>query len=244
MKRIIITLFILGLSLCCMAFAKDLDFDHSRYAKLLQTHLKNGDLDYASLQRNSVDLELYLRSIAKIDKKEFAAMSRDEKVVIYINAYNAYTIKSILLSYPVKSIKNIKNVWDKKIAIIAGEALSLNNIEHDILRPVYKDPRFHFALNCASKGCPVLRAEPYLPEHLEEQLEDAAFKFMNDRIRNPYDQKNNKFHASSIFKWFAKDFGDIRSFIAKYLKDDKSEFLMNQPKLKYQYDWNLNGLGN
>lgn len=237
LKRIIFVSFFVLLTVRAWA---DYDFDHSRYSQLLSDVVVDGLVDYKVLLNRRSILDQYLKEIAQLSANDFRSMNREEQMALYINAYNAYTLKAIIDKYPVKSIRWIPFVWDKKTAIVAGTKMSLNNIEHDTLRPKYQDPRVHFALNCASGGCPELRAEAYISDELENQLEDATYRFMNDRVRNPYDKEKNIYDASSIFKWFKEDFGDVRAFISKYLRDDKVSFDQNKPKLKYQYDWSLN----
>lgn len=216
------------------------DFDHSDYDSLLKDVVVQDAVNYQKLKFKHGILEAYLQRIAKMSIKDFRAMTREQQMALYINAYNAYTLKAIIDNYPVKSIKKIPKVWDKPTAVVAGTNMSLNDIEHGTLRPYYKEPRLHFALNCASIGCPQLRAEAYTAEKLEQQLDDAAYIFMNDRKRNPYHKKKNRFMASSIFKWFEDDFGNIREFISSYLDEDKVAFDLNKPKIRFQYNWRLN----
>ena len=189
------------------------NFDNSLYGELLTKYVHDGLVDYVGLKDDEIKLDTYLKSVAELGSKEFRSMSKYEQMALYINAYNAYTLRAIINDYPVKSIKKIKGVWDKKTAVVAGIKMSLNHIEHGTLRVYYKDPRVHFALNCASYGCPELNLKPYSAEKLEQQLENAAFTFINDRKRNPYNPKKGKFYASSIFKWFKEDFNAIVQII-------------------------------
>lgn len=159
--------------------------------------------------------------LEKIDTK---TLSRDEQFAFYINAYNAWTIKLILTGYPgIKSIKDLgsifKSPWKKKIARINEDIITLNHIEHDILRPKFKDPRVHFAINCASKGCPPLRSEPYQASVLDHQLDERTQAFINDFRRNRLEQQT--LYVSSIFKWFSEDFNnDVVGFFLKYAQGD------------------------
>ena len=155
----------------------------------------------------------------------------------YINVYNVYTLKAIIDNYPVKSIKDINNVWDKKSIITTKDKLSLSDVEHKILRKM-GDPRIHFAINCASFSCPNLLNTAYLPETLDKQLEKAAKSFINDTSKNNITEK--VLNLSEIFNWFAGDFkknDSLIDFLNKYsiVKIDKNA------KIKYQdYNWSLN----
>ena len=133
--------------------------DNTLYGELLGRYVKSGVVDYRGIKKEEGNLDRYLRILEKTDPK---TLSRKDQFAFYINAYNAWTIKLILSDYPgIKSIKDLgslfKSPWKKKIARIDGDVISLNNIEHDILRPRFKDPRIHFAVNCASKSCPPLK---------------------------------------------------------------------------------------
>lgn len=168
-------------------------------------------------------------------------------MALYINAYNAYTIKLILENYPVDSIKDIgpwlKGPWKIRFTKVGGQALTLDEIEHDILRPRFKDARVHFAVNCASKSCPPLIAEPYEGSTLEEQLDATARAFINDPAENRLE--GNTLYVSKIFKWFKEDFdGDVVGFFLKYAEGGLKDRLLatkDHIRIKYLgYDWALN----
>lgn len=226
------------------AFAEKIKFDHSLYGKVLKEYLKNGKFNYSALKDNPLNLNLYLRKLSLIKEKEFSSFSREEKLALYINAYNAFTIKAIIDHYPVRSIKDIKGVWDKLKFNLAGKNLTLGEIEHKILRARFKEPRVHFALVCASLGCPVLRETPYSAENIYQELDEEAKKFINNKSKVYLDERKNTLFLSSIFKWFKKDFGDVVSFVIKYLPETEAEFIRtHNPRIKYlKYDWGLNGL--
>ncbi|MBW2206539.1 MAG: DUF547 domain-containing protein [Deltaproteobacteria bacterium] len=167
----------------------------------------------------------------------------------YVNAYNAWTIKLILTGYPgIESIKDLgslfKSPWKKKICRIDGEVITLDDIEHNILRPQFKDPRVHFAVNCASKGCPPLLAEPYTGSRLDKQLNQVTRAFINDPKR--YRIEKDTLFVSKIFKWFSEDFNnDVIGFFLQYAEGDLKKTLeSNRGKIKVKYldyDWSLNG---
>jgi len=220
--------------------------DYSLYAGLIEKYVKNGVVNYQGFKNNEAKLDQYLKVLEGVDTKE---LSRDEQFAFYINAYNAWTIKLILTGYPgVKSIKDLgsffSSPWKKKICRIDGKIITLDDIEHNILRPRFKDPRVHFAINCAAKSCPPLRSEPYRGDELDQQLNEMTSAFINDPSRNRLEE--NKLYVSKIFDWFEEDFnGDILGFFLKYSKGDLKEQLeVNKEKIKVKYldyDWSLNG---
>jgi hypothetical protein len=220
--------------------------DHSIYGELLQKYVKKGVVDYQGFKKEEARLDQYLSLLEKTDTK---TLGRSEQFAFYINAYNAWTIKLILSAYPgIKSIKDmgslLKTPWKKKIARIDGDVITLDNIEHDILRPRFKDPRIHFAVNCASKSCPPLRSEPYRGEVLDQQLAEMTEAFINDPDYNRLE--GSTLYVSSIFKWYSEDFNnDIVGFFTKYAKGALKERLQKQAKkirVEYvEYDWSLNG---
>ena len=220
--------------------------DHGIWDALLHEFNHQGRVDYAGLKREENRLDAYLGVLAGIDPR---SLGRDEQFAFYINAYNAWTVKLILTGYPgVESIKDLgsllKSPWKKKLVEINGEILTLDHIEHDILRPRFKDPRVHFAVNCASKSCPVLYGEAFVGRRLHAQLDEATRQFINDGRFNRLEGKT--LYVSSIFKWFKKDFnGDIIGFIERYASPElKASLIANRKDLKVAYlvyDWSLNG---
>jgi tetratricopeptide (TPR) repeat protein len=217
-------------------------FDHHLYAEVLKACLKDGNVDYRELKKNSSGLTAYLKKAAELNAQPFISMSEEERMAFYLNIYNAITLKMIIENYPVKSIKDIPGVWDKIKFNAAGRNLTLNQIEHQILRKEFKEPRIHFVLVCASKGCPELASEPFSGKVLDEQLDREARKFVNDKTKVRLDRDNKTLYISLIFKWFNEDFGDSIKFISKYLSEDDAEFIKKaKPKIKYlNYDWSLN----
>ena len=216
------------------------------YGELLKDHVKNGAVDYQGFKNEEAKLDRYLKTLEEVDTNR---LSRNEQFAFYVNAYNAWTIKLILSGYPgIKSIKELgspfRSPWKKKISHIDGEVFTLDNIEHDILRPRFKDPRVHFAVNCASKGCPPLRSEPYDGRVLDQQLDEMTRAFINQPEMNRLEGSN--LYISSIFKWFSKDFNkDVIGFFLKYADGELKKGLeANKEKIKIKYldyDWSLNG---
>ena len=220
--------------------------DNSIYAELLMKYVKKGFVDYRGFKNNEQKLDQYLKILEKTDLN---SLTSKEQFAFYINTYNAWTIKLILTKYPdVNSIKDLggffSSPWKKKIVHVDGKILTLDNIEHDILRPFFKDPRVHFAVNCASKSCPPLRSEPYQGSELDRQLDEVTTAFINDPSRNRVE--GNILWVSKIFSWYGEDFNDdIEGFFVKYAQGtlkEKVTVKRGQLKVKYlDYDWSLNG---
>ena len=221
--------------------------DNSLYSELLKKYVSNGKVDYAGFKTEEAKLDRYLKILEKTEPEK---LSRNEQFAFYTNTYNAWTIKLILSGYPgVTSIKDLgtllKSPWKKKIVRIDGGVISLDHVEHEILRPLYKDPRVHFAINCAAKSCPPLRPEPFNGNILNQQLDDSTRSFINDP--KSFRLEDNKLYVSRIFKWFAEDFNeDIIGFFLKYTTGNlkkKLEANTDRIKVKYlPYDWSLNGM--
>jgi len=220
--------------------------DHSIYSDLLKKYVHQGRIDYRGFKTEEAHLDQYLNVLEGVDPK---SLSRNEQFAFYMNAYNAWTIKLILSGYPgVKSIKDLGNIfkspWEKKICRIDGDVVTLDDIEHKILRPRFKDPRVHFAINCAALSCPPLGDRPYMGSTLDRQLDDFTRMFINNPKRN--DLKGDTLYVSKIFKWFRGDFNDdVIGFFLKYANEDLKKELAAKKggiKIKYlHYDWGLNG---
>lgn len=219
---------------------------HEIWDSLVKKHAKaNGLVDYKGFIRDSTELNRYLHLLESAHPSD-QGWTRQEQMAYWINAYNAFTVQLIVRNYPTKSIKDIQrglpfvnSVWDLKFIRIQGYTYDLNNIEHNILRPVFKDARIHAAINCASYSCPRLLNEAYTAEHLETQLENAMKSFVNDSLRNQI--TDEKAQISEIFKWFKGDFvrdaGSVREYLNRYSKvklTDKTEISF------LEYQWSLN----
>lgn len=220
--------------------------DNNIYAELLEKYVKDGVVDYQGFKDEEAKLDKYLQVLENINT---GSLSRNEQFAFYINAYNAWTIKLILSGYPgVKSIKDLggwfSSPWKEKICRIDGDIITLDDIEHNILRPRFKDPRVHFAINCASKSCPPLRVEPYRGSSLDQQLDDSARAFINDPKNNRLE--DHALYVSKIFYWFGEDFNDdVIGFFLRYAKGDlKKQLESKREKVQIEYldyDWSLNG---
>ena len=204
--------------------------------ELLMKYVNNdGDVDYKGLLKDKKKLEAYLNNMA-INSPQ-TEWSKKEKLVYYINIYNAGTVKLILDNYPTESIKNINKPWDREIIKIGESTFSLGDIEHKILRKM-NEPRIHFAINCASYSCPKLINKAFTVSNIEKMLEMATINFVNDSKRNKITA--DKLQLSNIFKWYKKDFtdkGSLIDYINPYIKIDIAE----KASISFlKYDWGLN----
>ena len=228
---------------------------HDDFDALLKQHVDEdtGGVDYDALKADVAKLDAYLTRVAGVDLNK---LSEQEKYAAYLNAYNGYTLKLILNNYPgVKSIKKLEKPWDTASYVVGGETLSLNDIEHKKLRPVYKDPRIHFAVNCASVGCPKLRPYAYDAEVLDKQL-DAVTKDAMTSARH-IKVKDGALHLTKLMDWYKDDFvkegfhqsaATVPAYVAQYTDDETKKFIQSKggkPRVKYlDYNWNLNSKAN
>ncbi|MCK0114613.1 DUF547 domain-containing protein [Gelidibacter sp. F63206] len=211
--------------------------DHSDWDKLLKKYVnKEGLVDYKGFKTEQHKLEAYLTKLSKMKPNE--KWSDQELLAYYINLYNAATIELILKNYPTKSIKDIKGAWKKRFVKIGDKEVSLDAIEHSVLRKM-NEPRIHFAINCASYSCPKLMNEAFTAAKIDEQLEVATKEFINGNLN---DITTNNPKLSKIFDFYTSDFKvdgkkNLIGFINKY-----SNTKIN-PNTRYtfkKYDWKLN----
>ena len=212
------------------------NIDHSKWNALLQTHVSdNGNVNYKGFKNDEERLHDYLEYLSENQPK--SSSTKNEKLAYWINAYNAFTIKLIIDNYPIKSIKDIEKPWDKKFIPIGAKLLSLNHIEHEILRKM-NEPRIHFAIVCASYSCPKLKNKAYTANRLETQLTNATKGFLADKNRNEISENNLK--LSKIFKWFVKDFTVNGSLIDFLNKHSEVKISAKAKKRYVEYNWALN----
>ena len=242
--------------LCCLALLASFSskaVDHGPWDTLLKRHVvlleggKASKLDYAGVAAEHEALRAYLSSVSAVKQAEFDAWPKAEQMAFLINAYNAYTVEKVLTRYP-----EIRSIWDfgkvfgnpfrDEFFSLLGARASLDGIEHGILRKRYAEPRVHYALNCASVGCPMLREEAYAGARLESQLEEQALRFLSDRSRNRY--RDGRLEVSKIFDWYKEDFEPRERYFARYAKVlGMPEGLgsSSPPRLAFlDYDWSLN----
>ena len=242
------------------AAAQGFDHAHAAWDALVKKHVvlldagKASQVRYAAFARDRAELKAYLGSLSKVSETEFGAWSREQRMVFLINAYNAFTVEKILMRYPnLKSIRDFGivfgNPWKDRFFTLLGRDSYLDQIEHEMLRKpgAYNELRVHYALNCASIGCPMLREEAFTPEKLERQLEEQAVRFLSDRTRNRYSPQGARLEVSQIFDWFKEDFGVRERYFARYAKllaetpgDQKAVAEARAALAFLEYDWSLN----
>lgn len=246
---------------------------YADYAQVLASHVDNkGLVNYKDLMAHPELLNRFVGQIATLKPPVYYAWPEKEKIAFWINVYNALTLKSIIDNYPIKtsgglisslrfpknSIRQIPGVWDKATHTVMDKPMTLDGIEHQVLRKQFKEPRIHMALVCAAKGCPPLRNEPYTGARLDAQLDDQAKIFFANPEKFRIDRNAKKVYLSMIFKWFGADFkeayptGDFQKqeagvrpvlqFASQHLSPQDADYLKSGDyKISYlNYDWALN----
>jgi hypothetical protein len=229
--------------------------DHRDYGRFLETYLRPGEDGINRFAYGEVtpqDHALLRDYIRRLESVEVASLNRDEQFAYWANLYNAVTLDVVLEHYPVDTIREIRSgffragPWRLDLVTVGGVALSLDNIEHDIMRPIFRDPRVHYAVNCASIGCPNLWSEPFTGESLEAQLEHGADAYIN----HPRGARveNGRLRVSSIYHWYTEDFGGndagVIAHLKKYAGDELRAALRDMTRISgHDYDWALNEPG-
>lgn len=226
--------------------------DHSAWTALLKKHVVTGGVNrfaYGNLDpADRSRLGSYVASLAGV---KVSSLNRGEQKAYWINLYNALTVRTVVARYPVKSIRDIDispglladGPWDKKLVTVEGAALSLNDIEHRILRPVWRDPRVHYAVNCASIGCPNLQPVAFTADTTEQLLDIAARQYVNHPRGAMVE--GGKLKVSSIYHWYGEDFGGSDAAIIRHLKRYAVPALAKKLETVtgisgHRYDWSLN----
>jgi hypothetical protein len=231
--------------------AAGFDQTHALYAGVLRNFVTNGLVDYARLKAAPGELDAYLNEVAAVTPEDFVAWSRDNRLALLLNLYNARTLRLIIDHYPLKSIRDIGVLggaaWRELVVRFGGQIMSLDHLENNVIRPEYREPRVHFALVCAARGCPPLRAEPYLGGRLSEQLDDQARRFLAEAEKNRFDAATDTLWLSPIFKWYKDDFtgggGSLADYVKPFLSGEPAQTLSNSARVKVRYtkyDWELN----
>lgn len=218
--------------------------DPAPWTELLQTYVdSDGQVDYAGWKNNEEDvekLESYLEEIAEADPEDH---DRSERLAFYLNAYNAAVIGSILDHWPTDSPQSIKGFFKVQTHQIAGESMTLDELEHELIRPTFGEPRIHFVLVCAAKSCPRLRPKALTSSNLESILASAAEEF----IPRVTELEDGSVVTSKLFDWFGEDFeeaaGSVREYLAKYVDDEDLEEALEDDEVDiefHSYDWSVN----
>lgn len=233
--------------------------DFTPWNTLLHRYVDDqGRVNYQTWQREALtDLNQWLDQVAAIAPTLTLApaltIDRNQQLALWLNLYNALTIRQVLDRYPITSIQprvlGVPNwpaflaFFSRPVFSLAGQTYSLNAIEHGILRPTFQEPRIHFALVCASIGCPLLRQEAYWPDRVGSQLEDDAQRFMANPDKVQYNAEEQTLYCSKIFKWYRADFLQVASSIPTYIQPYLANGgpLTETTPIRYlNYDWNLN----
>jgi hypothetical protein len=237
--------------------------DHSTLTEVLGTYLQHDLVDYAALQLGREGLDAYLAELAGTDPEVLGAAPRDARLAFWINAYNACALRLVIDHYPIRkagfptslvrslqgvpanSIRQIADTWSREFCDVAGKARGLDEIEHEIIRPM-GEPRIHFAVNCASRSCPVLGQQPYTAEGLDEQLDAAVRRFLASERNYVLQREGDPALAlNKVLDWYRDDFGGIDGvveFLLQYVTPQDAEYIRaHSPDVEFlEYDWTLN----
>jgi hypothetical protein len=221
-------------------------FDHTLLDQLLRKHVALGRVDYDAF-RAAAAFKRYLASLAAFDP---AGLPESERLAYWINAYNAYTIALINAHGERESIRNIRDAWRQEIVVAGGERYSLDQVEHEVIRKGFRDPRVHFALVCAAVSCPPLRSEAYDGTRLDVQLDDQARTFLlRSPEKNRVDASLGTVHGSPIWaSWYKADFGGddaaVGAYLSRFFPPGPERELLARGRFRLvesSYDWGLNG---
>jgi hypothetical protein len=246
------------------------DQEYEAYGTILKTYVTDGLVNYADLKKDRKPLDDFIKEAGAVTADEYDSWNRDQQLAFWINMYNAWMMQIVIdhypiqrgriigIIYPAKSVQQISGIWDGIKTQAAGREVTLNEIEHKILRPVFKEPRIHFAIVCASLGCPKLRSEPYRATTLTSQLDESTHNFITDDQKVHLVTERSEIFISKIFHWFEEDFSEFATnewvekydkneagalaMIARNLPEHDAEFLQKQTvNVEYlDYDWSLN----
>lgn len=243
--------FSLGLSFghfVAAAPAQDLDHTHATYAELLQQVVHDGRVDYRALHQNPEALNRYLDELAGVSERTFDGWDIPHRLSYLINLHNATVLKMVADRYPVRSFKRVAgwfgDPFTKPVVRLFGNRITLNILRDNIMRRHYAEPAIHFGLVPAARGAPPLRAEPYVPDRLYEQLDDQLERFLADEHNNRVDRANGRLQLSPIFRWYKADFDLRAGSVAVYLRPHvNADGRAGDFSIRYgSYDWALNDL--
>jgi len=232
------------MSLACSPLGAE-TFSHDRLDRVLQTFVDpQGRVDYAALKAKPGDLNAYVDQLrAKSpDNAPDLFPSRDHQLAYWINAYNALVLKGVIGYYPIRSVKDVKwfyGFFKRDTHVVGGQTLTLDHIEHGIIRPRFKDPRIHFAVNCASISCPRLAQKAFTAQTLQADLDRLTREF----VASPQQVRieGQTLWVSPILDWYREDFGDGIAFLSRYASSEQAEKMKGKTIQFMDYDWNLNG---
>jgi hypothetical protein len=227
--------------------------DHEPFTELLDTYVDDeGQIAYDSWHNDEAAMSRLDTYVAKIADASVDGHSRDAKLAFYLNAYNALVLNSILEAWPVSSPKDIDGFFEAKTHRIADDRMTLDHLEHKLIRPEFDEPRIHFVVVCAAASCPRLRQEALTADSLERQLESATREFVSSatRLESTAGEEGQEPRpvvvTSKLFDWFDTDFrqakGSVRAYLSAYVTDEVQSALQNDADITFRsYDWSING---
>jgi hypothetical protein len=244
-----------------VSVAESTNFSYDDYAQILTQYVNNqGEVNYQALKQNRQPLDNFHQLVSTLSPNVYESWTENEKIAFWINIYNSLTLEALIDHYPTKSIRDIPGVWKRLKFPIMGQELTLDQIEHEILRKQFDEPRIHMGLVCASIGCPLLRQEPFIGNQLDQQLNEQTVQFLALDRNFKVDKNQNKVYLSSIFKWFGEDFESkfaaqnqftgqekeraVLNFVSQYLSEENKAYLtQGDYQISYlDYDWSLNDI--
>ena len=240
------------------AVEEGFDATHAAWSALLDTYVKKGRVDYGAWKKNAehrAALTAYLATLVEVTPEELKDWSKPARLAYWINVYNASVVNLIVENYPLKSIEDLTTkelkVWDRTVVALGAHleerpnGLSLNDVEHEIVRGRFTDARIHAALNCGAESCPPLLNEAFRAEDLDEQLEAQMRAFVGDATRNEFNGKKKRVKLSRLFEWFAGDFerdaGSVNAYVQRYAPEEFASWAGKPKKVEFlDYSWKLN----
>jgi hypothetical protein len=233
--------------------------DPAELSTILKVHVAQGGVDYTGVKANRAGLDRYITQVGAVTAANYDTWNRNQQLAYLLNAYNAIVLQSVIDKYPIKrslhpmallrpgnSVWQIPGFFNETTHRVAGRQLTLDDIEHKLLRATFREPRIHVALVCAARSCPPLRGAAYMGDSIDVQLDDQARAFLNDRARNLVDHERGVIRLSEIFKWFSDDFGGsekgVITFVSHYMSAPTQQWLRDgKYRITYfDYDWTLN----
>jgi hypothetical protein len=221
-------------------------FSHRLFDEVLRQHVKDGMVDYPAIAADA-RFATYLAQLTHVDPNTLP--TREDRLAFWINVYNAFAIKGILEGLSPQNVFGRYEYFIKRTYQVGGAGINLYDLEHAILVKEFKEPRIHFAIVCASRSCPKLRSEAYVPAQLNVQLEQNAKDFINDTAKNRFDRACREAMLSKIFDWFGEDFiinsGSLIDYVKKYVADKSLQRELAAEPFSVEflsYDWSLNGV--
>jgi hypothetical protein len=211
------------------------------YNRLLATYVTDTGVRYATWKNNAADMQAIQEVVNAIAREDVSSLGKREQLAFYLNAYNAWILHEALAKYPTKSVKDLLFTFFISPRIkVAGEQMSFNHLEKDIIRAKFQEPRIHCALNCASRSCPPLNQKAFRGDQLNEQLEKLAVAFVNSQKGVDHMPQKRTAALSAIFNWYKDDFKPVGGVMA-FINKRRHPPLPNDVKITYQdYDWSLN----